>query len=267
MEQNKERTPYLYTLVPFQLLRCHQLLNRTDRDVLIQIIAFGKKSCYYAVDKWTEEVLGTGEDAFYRSIYKLRFLGLIDFKKGKRGRSSFYFYNSDPRLWILPKEIETLLQADRAKLGLEPILFVHNGFENYNHFVNAFNKKYPRYAIKNKDPKPINEEDADWLKKLENIKSIHHTDAKTVYDFYIYKNQIIQKNKGQTEQMLPIQKKYLKYLERAFIKLNKKPTSRFIANMLNIAEELEKEGLAGEKIKQALKSRTTTDDNGDRSIQ
>jgi hypothetical protein len=266
VEQNKEKTPYLYTLVPFQLIRCHQLLNRTDRDVLIQIIAFGKKSCYYAVDKWTEEVLGTGEDAFYRSIYKLRFLGLIDFKKGKRGRSSFYFYHPDPRLWILPKEIETLLQADRVKLGLEPIQFVHAGFDSYKHFVNAFNKNYPRYAIKNKDPKPINDEDGVWLKKLENIKSIHHTDTKTIYDFYFYKKQIIQKNTGQSGQMLSIEKKYLKHLERAFIKLNRKPTSRFVANMLNIAEELEKEGLVGEQIKLALKSRITTDENGERSI-
>jgi hypothetical protein len=36
--------------------------------------------------------------------------------------------------------------------------------------------------------------------------------------------------------------------------------------MLNIAEELEKEGLVGEQIKLALKSRITTDENGERSI-
>ena len=146
MENPSQKTPYIFRAVPFQLLRCHQLLQKNDRDVLTQILAFGPVGCFYSVDYWTSHILQSGEDGFYRSLYKLELLGLIAIDKGFRGRSSLYRWVSDPSRWKLPKELQKRFQDDRLKLKLPPIEFAE-GFEHTAHFYRVFNLKHPRYAV------------------------------------------------------------------------------------------------------------------------
>ncbi len=149
----KMDTQFLFTIIPFRLIREHSLLTSAERDMLIQIISFGKSGCFYSIETW-RKITERGDHAIYRGLYKLQLLGIISIYKGnrkaysKQSTSNLYRYKPDPAGWNLPTFIQDKLNADLKAMDREPIHF-KDGFKSLNHFIHSFNTLHPTYAIKN----------------------------------------------------------------------------------------------------------------------
>jgi hypothetical protein len=260
-----DKSRYFYAKIPKRLLQSYSLLNPTDRAVLTQIISWYPNECFYAVNYFTEKILGVGDKAFYQSIYKLQFLGLIRFKRGNRKRPNRYLFVADPRDWRLPKPLCDQIRADHLKLGFEDFKCQHEPFPNEYGFKVAFNKIYPKYAIKIQTTEEvssltdtsvaepiISEEDKLWVKKYENIDGVHASATRTVADYYKYQLVIAQaKTKLDTS---PHQKKYLLRLEEKFFEISYSPPDEIVKKILALATELESKGLSPDDIQEKLLS-------------
>ncbi|MBK7962248.1 MAG: hypothetical protein IPK04_14345 [Bdellovibrionales bacterium] len=60
-EKKDNKLAFIFTPIPFVLLRAYDLLTKNDRDLLVQIASFGPNGCFLSVDKITEKILVCGE--------------------------------------------------------------------------------------------------------------------------------------------------------------------------------------------------------------
>lgn len=157
----KSNTQFLFTIIPLRLMREHNLLTSAERDILIQIISFGKSGCFYSIENW-RKITERGDQAIYRGLYKLQLLGIISIYKGNRraysnqNTSNLYRYKPNPADWNLPIFLQDKLNSDLKAMDKEPIQF-KEGFKSLNHFIHSFNTLHPIYAIKvigETDPTP-----------------------------------------------------------------------------------------------------------------
>lgn len=166
----KTDTQFIFTIIPFRLMREHSLLTSAERDMLIQIISFGKSGCFYSIENW-RKITERGDHAIYRGLYKLQLLGIISIYKGNRraysnqNTSNLYRYKPNPADWNLPIFLQEKLNADLKAMNKEPIQF-KDGFKSLNHFVHSFNTLHSTYAIKSIDdveqaPEPIEQLSAE----------------------------------------------------------------------------------------------------------
>lgn len=148
----KSNTQFLFTIIPFRLMREHSLLTSAERDMLIQIISFGKSGCFYSIENW-RKITERGDQSIYRGLYKLQLLGIISIYKGNRraysiqNTSNLYRYKPNPADWNLPIFLQDKLNSDLKAMDKEPIQF-KDGFKSLNHFIHSFNTLHPIYAIK-----------------------------------------------------------------------------------------------------------------------
>lgn len=177
----KSNTQFLFTILPFRLIREHSLLTSAERDMLIQIISFGKSGCFYSIENW-RKITERGDQAIYRGLYKLQLLGIISIYKGnrradsKQNTSNLYRYKPNPADWNLPVFLQDKLNGDLKAMDKEPIQF-KDGFKSLNHFIHSFNTLHPIYAIKstgdtNPTPEPIDQPDIE--EAIEREKPVPH---------------------------------------------------------------------------------------------
>ncbi len=260
-----DKSRYFYAKIPKRLFQSYNLLNPTDRAVLTQIISWYPNECFYAVNYFTEKVLGVGDKAFYQSVYKLQFLGLIRFKRGNRKRPNRYLYVADPRDWRLPKPLCDQIRADQIKLGFEDYKYQHEPFPNEYGFKLAFNKLHPKHAINIQTSEEANEltntpvaeaelseEEKVWFKKYDNLNGVHASPTRTVADYYKYQT-IISQAKTETS-ISPYQKKYLLRLQERFFEVNYNPPDEIVKKILALAIELENKGFNPDDIQEKLLS-------------
>jgi hypothetical protein len=258
----KAKTNYLFDRIPNRLMKAHTLLDNIDRGLLGQIISWHPNSCIYSVDYLTEIVLVCGEKAFYRSVYKLQMLGLIEFKRGhwkakKRRNSNQYTFVCDPSLWRLPKPLSDLIKADHEKLGLGELIYKNPPYANELGFKLAFNSTYPKYQIKIKAEAPKEEilspTEQAWAGRLDLLTSIHSTPAKVIADFYKFKSEILKLSLencgfGKYEQ------KFFEELKKKFDSLVSNSIDEDTFALLNLGNKLDNDGNNADEIQNAIRS-------------
>ena len=259
-----DKTKYFYAKIPKRLFQSYGLLNPTDRATLAQIISWHPNECFYAVNYFTEVVLGVGDKAFYQSIYKLQLLGLIRFKRGNRKRPNRYLFEPDPRNWRLPKPLSDQIRDDYLKLGFADFKYQHEPFPNEYGFKIVFNKLHPKLAIKIKEPTPtgsavtdmpistpeLSADEMIWYKKYDYLTGIHSSPTKVVADYYKYQSEISKIKNSSSN--LEYEKKYLLLLEEKYFEVRLNPPDEITKKILNLATDLESRGLSGEEIQVQL---------------
>lgn len=252
------KAKFLFNRIPTRLLRAHTLLDNIDRGLLEQIASWYPNDCFYSVNYLTEVVLGCGEKAFYRSIYKLRMLGLIEFKRGNRKKPNHYIFVADPSCWKLPTPLSQLIQTDHIALGFGKLVYGHEPFPNELGFKLAFNSSYPKHKIKlkissteAKDISPRKEDlnpiDREWFNRYDILISEHITNSKIIADYFKYKNELLKIN-IEDNGLSDFQKKYLLELKDKFDQLSKSPDCTDTLNLLKLANELDNDGNNAEEI-------------------
>lgn len=264
-----EKTQFYFKRLPSKILKAHTLIDNIDRGLLVQFALFHPKPCFLSVDYLTEVVLGCGEKAFYRSVLKLQFLGLIQFKRGSRKakdrkRPNHYTLVSDPKNWRLPKPLSDEIKADYAKLAGGELVYEKEQFPNELGFKIAFNKIYPKYAIKFKhaladetERVPVRAEiapnDLPWFDRLDILTSEHCTPSRVVADFYKNKDEILKlKVAGAINGVY--ERKYLTTLEGEFVKISNAPPTENVLRLLSLGIDLENRGMTGVEIGEAIKT-------------
>lgn len=267
---NKAR--FFFSRIPKRLLQAHNLLDRNDRELLVQVAAWHPKPCFYSVDYFTETILGIGDKAFYRALYKLSFLGLIQIKKGNRKRPNNYIFIDDPSLWRLPKNLADNISNDHEKLGLGTIQFKEKGFINEYGFKVAFNSAFPKYQLKlNKVDNSQSEEkiltdtpvretlepaEQGYFDLLKNLTSIHRSEPKIIADYYKNREKITAIKSAPKEEQAPNERNYFLTLEAAFFEISSNPKDDLVRPLLVFAVNLEACTINDEEIYTAIREET-----------
>ncbi len=269
-EKKDNKLAFIFTPIPFVLLRAYDLLTKNDRDLLVQIASFGPNGCFFSVDKITEKILVCGEPAFYRSVYKLKHLKLIKFKRGNRKMSNRYFFETDPRNWRLTEDLHKKIQEDAGKLGISDLKFNNEPFPNVFGFVTSFNICYPSYKIENSKKiknsqenyrQPVVEDDSylqitKWQNRIEQMERSKTTFL--IIKNYNYFSQNITAYKAWKDGMLneysatETEKRYIKALIDKFELIAKNPKSEFEKQCFVLMEALLNDGKSGFEIEGAL---------------
>ncbi len=267
MNEKKEKRDYYFTSVPSVLIRAYDLLSKNDRDLLIQIISYHPNSCFLTVDKLTEQILVCGEQAFYRSVYKLAHLKLIHFKRGNRSKPNHYMFEPDPQKWRLTKSLHEQLASDAKAIKDKDLTFANEPFPNVYGFIASFNLCYPDYKIEVpkkseiQNPTPVVTDDISvniqkWFNRMEQM-------ARNTSTFYIIKNynyfdeQVAAFKawgKGELTEYsaCEAEKRYIKLLVEKFDLISKNPKSEFEQNCFALMQKLLDDGKAGWQIEGEL---------------
>lgn len=269
----EDKAKFYFKRVPSKILKADNLLDNTDRGLLVRISLFHPNPCFLSVNYLTEKVLGCGEKAFYRSVLKLQFLGLIEFKRGKRARPNrknpnTYTLIDDPTQWRLPQPLADEIKVDFAKLGFGDLIFKKDPFPNELGFKIAFNKTHPSYLIKIKsEVDNVAEEEAPkisiretlsateqrFFDLLDLLDSPHITNSKIIGDYFKNKNKI-EMNRSKTNTDFGVfESKYYLHLEEKFFEASN-DTKDSTRALLNLATNLEAKGVNGEEIQSAIKA-------------
>lgn len=263
----KDSAKYYFTRLPMRLLRAHTLLDHVDRGLLLQIASYHPNPCFLPVDYLTSVVLGCGEKSFYRAVYKLKTLGLIEFERnGKRShwrkRPNFYTFNADPSLWRLPQALSDEIKADYAKLGHGELVYKNAPFVHEYGFKLYFNKKYPKYQIQAKNRSvskltgtPVRAEidptDQPWHERFSEITKQDLPPERILTDFYKHKI-AIQSLATLGEVMGMNQRNYLIELRDRYMQVTVNPPTEEAKKVLELADKLEKNGATRMEILTAI---------------
>jgi hypothetical protein len=276
----EDKTKFYFTKVPARLLRAHTLLDHIDRGLLAQIASYHPNPCFLPVDYLTSVVLGCGEKAFYRAVFKLDLLGLISFEKnGKRSptrkRPNHYTFNADPSLWRLPRPLSDEIKADFSKLGQGELVYKNDPFDHEFAFKIYFNKKYPKYQVQAKNRSvsnltgtpvrcEIDPADLPWFERLNEIKNQELTPERILTDYY--KNKLNIQSLSTLGELIGFnQRKYLIDLKDRYMQVTVNPPTEAVAKLVALVEGLEKNGATRGEISIALAtalaaSKTTSSD-------
>ncbi len=266
-----DKAHFFFSRLPKRLLQSHTLLDRNDRELLTQIIAWHPNDCFYSVDYFTETILGIGDKAFYRSLYKLQFLGLIKIKKGNRKRPNHYSFVDDPRLWRLPKELGEAIATDYQKLGLGTLEYQIGNFPNEYGFKLAFNSAYPKYPIKIKEreapqeKQPFDEkafkenlspQDKKFYERFYFLNSVHISNPKIIADYYQAKKNIAEAIGKSSTDLAEYERRYYLTLEAKFFEVANNPQDEITRSLLGFAINLENKSLTNEEIFLEIRNET-----------
>ena len=279
MKEKKEaKINYLFTPVPFVLLRDYNLLNKNDRDLLVQIASFGPNGCFLTVNKLTENVLVCGEKAFYTSVYKLKHLKLIRFRRGNRTKSNHYSFEFDATKWRLTEKMSQQLIDDAKKMGIQNFSFEVDPFPNVYGFIVSYNSCYPSHPIelpqKNETASVIKKSDASggnlpsasdmqyleiqsWLNRLEQMEknnssfyvicNINHFSV-AVAEYKAWRSGLLSDYPASETQ-----KRYISKLIEKFELIKRNPKSEFEEKCFKLMGELSLNGMTGLEIEEALR--------------
>lgn len=258
------KAKFLFNRIPTRLLRAHTLIDNIDRGLLEQIASWYPNDCFYSVNYLTEVVLCCGEKAFYRSVYKLRMLGLIEFKRGNRKKPNRYTFVSDPSYWKLPKPLSEAVKADHVALGFGELSCKFEPFPNELGFKIAFNSAHPKHKIKMKEKyyevmdnifqkENLSMIERGWFDKYDILKSVHITNSRIISDFYKYKNEFL-KLEIEDNGLGDFEKKYLFELKSRFQFLSLNPDCEDTLNLLKLGNKLENDGINAEEIQSEIRA-------------
>lgn len=259
----EEKSKFYFTKLPSRLLKAHTLLDHVDRGLLQQVAVYHPNPCFLPVDYLTSVVLGCGEKAFYRAVYKLKMLGLIQFEKGRRkskgrNRPNLYTFNADPSLWRLPKPLSDEIRGDYQKLGLGELEYKNEPFKHEFAFKIYFNSSYPKHRIETKNRsvsdltgtpvrKEIKPEDLPWFERLNKLNEENPMPLKIIADYYRYQFSI--KSLGTLGEVIGFnERKFLLELKDRYMQITASPPSESIAKLVQQIEDLEKNGATRAEI-------------------
>lgn len=269
-EKQNNKLAFIFTPIPFVILRAYDLLTKNDRDLLVQIASFGSNGCFFSVNKITERILVCGEPAFYRSVYKLKHLKLIRFQRGNRKIPNRYFFESDPQKWRLTEDLSRKIQEDALKLGISDFRFVHEQFPNLIGFITSFNICYPSHKIElsrkikatqENYRQPVVEEDSyrditKWQNRIEQMERNKTTFF--IIKNYSYFNQNVASFRAWRDGLLneysasEAEKRYIKALIEKFELIAKNPKSEFEQKCFALMNQMTSDGKSGFEIEGAL---------------
>ncbi len=275
-QKMEEKSKFYFKRLPSKILNADTLLDNNDRGLLAKIANFYPNPCFLSVDYLTEVILGCGEKSFYRSVYKLQFLGLIVFQRGKKTRPNRKFPNTytfvnNPSLWRLPKPLSDEIAADYAKLGFGELILKNEQFLDELDFKTQFNKSFPKHQIKIKSTtseitgeiqktkdtfvvENLTPEQRQYFDWLDFLNSPHIGETKIIADYYKQKNKIENTKLKNQAEVDAYEKKYLARLEAMFFEVSNNPKNIMARTLSNLATNLEAKGLTGDEISVELKA-------------
>lgn len=284
-ERREIRYNFIFTAIPAILLKAHDLLNKNDRDLLAQIICAGPNGCFMTVDRLTEKILGCGEPAFYRSVYKLKHLRLISFRRGNKTKANLYKFESDCQKWRLTADMHRQLVEHAKKCNIDNFQMQTEPFPNLFGFITSYNSVYASHPLefpkkKNfSEPEPIHalSDPMNSTSKTEAtpIKDVQFTESRLWQNrieqmeknnsfYYVIRNinyfsKAVEQYKAWKEGVLTeysacsLEKKYISTLIQKYEVILKHPFSDFESQCFEIMRKCIEGGYSGEQTEREIR--------------